>query len=305
MLANVLAGSVDLVYQSLSLDGAKVIQQQWAQNNGGTVLLRPTNLEHILPEFRPEFAKPADILDVRMRRALAHGLNKEDVADAVGVPRELVADSVALPGTPEGDAVAKGLARYPYDPARASALLQEMGWQRGADGMLTRNDQPLQIEMRAGTTEGPALFTVAQQGYKQIGIDLVSVAVAGATDPQAEAQFSAISISSIPVTPLISWSNRWHSRQISGPANRYAGTNLEGYSSAVTDQAIVNLERALRRDDQLRYWTDVWRQISDDVGVIPVHFIPQPSVARRGVTGWVTPNLLGEPAYAPWTWDIS
>ncbi|MEA2640981.1 MAG: hypothetical protein QOF51_2375, partial [Chloroflexota bacterium] len=112
-------------------------------------------------------------------------------------------------------------------------------------------------------------------------------------------------ISSIPVTPLISWSNRWHSRQISGPANRYAGTNLEGYSSAVTDQAIVNLERALRRDDQLRYWTDVWRQISDDVGVIPVHFIPQPSVARRGVTGWVTPNLLGEPAYAPWTWDIS
>jgi ABC-type transport system substrate-binding protein len=145
--------------------------------------------------------------------------------------------------------------------------------------------------------------TVQQQVFRTIGID-VDVTVVGAPDPQADAEYPGLTTSSIPVSPIISWSNRWHSRQIAGPNNRYAGTNYEGYGDPVTDQAIVSLERALRREDQLRYWGETWRQISDDVGVIPVFFIPIPLIARRGLVGWEPKNPLGDPAYGPWTWDV-
>jgi hypothetical protein len=66
----------------------------------------------------------------------------------------------------------------------------------------------------------------------------------------------------------------------------------------------VNLERSLRREDQLRYWAETWHQISDDVGVMPVFFIPIPLLARRGVVGWEPKNPLGDPAYGPWAWNI-
>jgi peptide/nickel transport system substrate-binding protein len=306
MLANVLSGHVDMVYQNLTIDGVKTVQQEWSRTDGGTIVQRPVNLQHILPQFRAEFARPAEIADLRdprTRKALAYALDRTEVVDAVGLTPNFIADSVAVPGTPEFDAVDRVITKYPYDANRALALLQEVGWQRGADGMLTRNGQPFQLNVRGGTGVPQTLATIQQQNYRRIGID-AQVSVAGAPDPQADAEFPGLNISSIPVAPIISWSNRWHTRQVAGPNNRYAGTNFEGYSNPVTDQAIVSLERALRREDQLRAWGEIWRQISDDVGVIPVYFIPIPLIARRGVVGWVPQNPLGDPAYGPWTWDI-
>jgi peptide/nickel transport system substrate-binding protein len=307
MLANVLSGGVDMVYQNLTIDGVKIVQGEWARGNGGTVVLRPVNLQHVMPQFRAEFARPAELADMRdprLRKALAHGFDRLQATEAVGLTKDLVADSVAVPGTPEFEAVDRVLVKYPLDPSRALALLGELGWQRGTDGMLTRGGQPLQMNFRASSSGIPqTVVTVQQQVYKTMGIE-IDVSIVGAPDPQADAEYPGLTTSSIPVSPIISWSNRWHTRQIAGPNNRYAGTNYEGYSNPATDQAIVSLERALRREDQLRYWGDTWRQISDDVGVIPVFFIPIPLIARRGVVGWEPKNPLGDPAYGPWSWDI-
>src|SRR5205823_1225789 len=98
--------------------------------------------------------------------------------------------------------------------------------------------------------DAQTVYAVAQQNFKQIGIDATPTQSAGG-DAQGDALFSGVAGSSVPVSPLISWTNRWHSRQIANAANRFAGTNLEGYSNPTTDQAIVSLERALRPADQL------------------------------------------------------
>jgi peptide/nickel transport system substrate-binding protein len=306
MLANLLSGHVDMAYQNLTIDGTKTLQEEWARTNGGTIVQRPVNMLHLLPQFRAEFARPvelADPRDPRLRRSLAYGFDRAEAAEAVGLPRDFVAHSVTVPGTPEFEAVERTLMKYPYDPNRAMGLLQELGYQRGTDGMLTRNGQPFQFGIRTSSGIQSSVAAIQQQNYKRIGID-AQIMTAGAPDAQAEAEYPGVNISSIPVSPIISWSNRWHTRQVSGPNNRYAGTNFGGYSNPATDQAIVSLERALRREDQLRYWAETWRQISEDVGVIPIFFTPIPLVARRGVVGWEPKNPLGDPAYGPWTWDI-
>src|SRR5207244_3845082 len=64
MLANVMAGSVDLTLNALSIDGAYTIQREWAQTGDGTVLMQPNNLSGIIPQLKAEFANPRDLLDV-------------------------------------------------------------------------------------------------------------------------------------------------------------------------------------------------------------------------------------------------
>ncbi|MGH2605425.1 MAG: ABC transporter substrate-binding protein, partial [Anaerolineales bacterium] len=87
----------------------------------------------------PPFTEPHPILsDVRVRRAIAHCTDKPALARAAfpwmspETAAGLVMDSFvprehwAYPGD-------EAIARYPYDPVRAAALLEEAGW-RLADG---------------------------------------------------------------------------------------------------------------------------------------------------------------------------
>src|SRR5439155_20163963 len=71
--------------------------------------------------------------DVRVRRALAHGINREAISQQLFEGRQPVSNTY-LPARHPGytDAGQK----YPYDLARARALLQEAGVTRGPDGML-------------------------------------------------------------------------------------------------------------------------------------------------------------------------
>jgi len=61
-----------------------------------------------------------------------------------------------------------------HDPARARELLNELGWQRGADGILMRDGRRFELEMitYADRPELIVIATAIQAQWRSVGIDL-------------------------------------------------------------------------------------------------------------------------------------
>ena len=76
-----------------------------------------------------------------------------------------------------------------------------------------------------------------------------------------------------------------------------------GYSEPATDAAIDRLLTAIRREDQLRYWGEAWRRITEDVAILPMYYRLDSYVVRKGVTGLQPRNPLGSAAYQIHLWE--
>jgi len=304
VLSNLLAGTVDIAYTALSFEEATLVQQTWATSGAGSVLMAPSNYRHILPQARAGEAQPADLLDQRVRKALMYALDREQLVEAVFPGTKLVAHSIGAPGTPIGEAVERQLIRYPYDLARSSALLEEVGWRRGGDGILSKGNERFHIELRSqGIPEIDRVFALMQQDYRRVGIDLVLLDLPGTQNPQDYAAYPGLVISGLPIN-FPSFGARWNSRNIARAENRWAGTNSSGYSNSTLDRLLDAIDRSIQRDELMGHWSDTWRIMSDDVAVMSMYYFPQPTAVRKGLTGVLPSNPFGSATREVYRWDM-
>ncbi len=159
--------------------------------SGGLDLMGLTPLQYTRqtnsPEFRRNFRKYKYLTnsytylgynlknplfaDRRVRRALTHAINKQEIVDVVLLGLGQPAKGPYKPGTIWEN---KNLADLPYDPERARRLLAEAGWRdEDGDGILERNGQPFSFEIL--TNQGNELrektATIIQRRFREVGVD--------------------------------------------------------------------------------------------------------------------------------------
>ena len=111
--------------------------------------------------------------DVRVRQAVAMGINTQDMIDAMGPDGGTPLVGVVSPIS--GWAYNDDLPRYPYDPDAAMALLDEAGWvDEDGDGKREKDGVPLAFTISYSSIlqmfETEAL--IAQDQLNQIGFDV-------------------------------------------------------------------------------------------------------------------------------------
>ena len=123
--------------------------------------------EHVTLNQRhfPAFA------DVRVRQALAHAVDRELLV------RTVLDDEVEIvngPVQPLSAAYEPNVRTYPYDTARADALLTEAGWTRGADGIRTKGGARLAFTLitQAGFAIRENVAQTLQQSFAAVGVDM-------------------------------------------------------------------------------------------------------------------------------------
>jgi peptide/nickel transport system substrate-binding protein len=124
--------------------------------------------EHVTLNERqfPPFA------DVRVRRALIHGIDRELIARTI---LDGLAPVAHGPIQPLSWAYTDEIARYPFDPARARALLDEAGWTTDAkDGIRRHAGRPLAFTLvtQAGYAIRENVAQAIQQQLRAIGVDV-------------------------------------------------------------------------------------------------------------------------------------
>lgn len=109
--------------------------------------------------------------DRRVRQAIAHAINKQEIVEGVllGLGRPAVG-----PYKPGTWWYKDDVKTFPFDPERAKALLAEAGWSRvNADGILEKAGQPFSFTIR--TNQGNAVrqqtAEIIQRRLRAVGID--------------------------------------------------------------------------------------------------------------------------------------
>ncbi|MFB3818780.1 MAG: ABC transporter substrate-binding protein [Candidatus Methylomirabilales bacterium] len=234
----------------------------------------------IIDTFGPEISwmlhlnltrKPLD--DVRVRRAIAHAIKKEDLAGFMG--RDL-AEPIAsiIPASYFGGLKTEEMPtnlRYAYDPAQARKLLAEAGLPNGFELSMIISERSDYREM----------MTIIQQQLKQVGIN-VQLNLVDHTTYHAQGMKDVnpmflIGDLSYPEAGLM-LKRFYHSLFIVGKP-----TGVRNYSHYDSKQVDAWLEEAERTGDlnkRKQLYAEIQKQAMQDVPVVPVVATKQPSARR-------------------------
>lgn len=108
--------------------------------------------------------------DVRVRQAFVNAIDRQAIIKSVELGYGSIANS---PITPALKAYYDPslAAKYPYDPAKATALLKEAGWTPGSDGVLQKDGKPFRFTMDVGQRGVlEPVNALIQQDLKKVGV---------------------------------------------------------------------------------------------------------------------------------------
>lgn len=159
------------------------LRDRWA--NGKVPVQPGTSWTALYPQhLNPT---PAAIADVRFRRALPHGIDRQELVDVLLYGLIPVAHSSISPSRSEYPDVERAIVRYDHDPRRAAQLLEGLGYAKGADGFYRDGaGQRLSVEIRStGGDDFRDRELLTTAGHLQrvgVGVDTVFIPRQRATD---------------------------------------------------------------------------------------------------------------------------
>lgn len=243
--------------------------------------------------------------NIRVRRAIAHAINREAMAADLLGGYGAVLDSWVVPGQ-WAAAPPDQLTRYPYDPEAARRLLDEAGLvDANGDGLREVRGQPLVLNL-VTTQNSPLRLAAARRisadlAAVGIGTSLQEVPTAGlysADGPLFRRTFELALFAWIAGPDPRGW-ERWSCAGVPNENNGWTGNNFSGWCFFEADRAIRIATTSLAREERATAYLRQQQLFTQELPVLPLF-------QRVDVT-LVGPSLAGVTAdpTAPITWNIA
>ena len=248
------------------------------------------------------------LADANVRQAIAYGLNRDALNEAIMFGKAAVATSQVPAWSWAFDPTAPHVT---FDPGRANQLLDKAGWTRpGGDGIRAKNGQRLSFKYWSTPASfRPALMAMVKDQLAQIGVEVNIESVPSSalfdtspSTPQALVnrdfdivQFAWVS-SYDPGTDAVF---NLSSASIPSKANGYQGGNYGGYKNPRNDQLLAQLQNGLDpsfRRIAMHEAQGIWQS---DLPVLPLLLRPITTASTSRLQSFrPTPAPAGE------TWNI-
>jgi peptide/nickel transport system substrate-binding protein len=285
--ANLLAGGLDMVAGELgfSLDQALAFEKR--HGDAFTVLYKPSlSYEHI--ELNLDDPRLAD---KRVRQALLYGIDREAISRQLFAGRQPVAESFV---SPLDWIFSEDVAHYPYDPAKARALLEAAGW-HGGGGDVRRNAAGEKLSLELATTAGnrvrELIEQVLQSEWRQIGVEV------HLKNQPARLLFGESVTKRRFTMALFAWlsapenvpRSSLRSDEIPAAASGWRGQNYGGFRNAEADRLIDAIEIELDRTRRAALWHRLQALYAEELPALPLFFRADAYVLPKWLKG-VTPT---------------
>jgi peptide/nickel transport system substrate-binding protein len=242
--------------------------------------------------------------DRRVRRAIAHAINKRELIDGVllGLGRE--ATGPYKPGTWAYNASVR---TYAYDMQEARELLAAAGWKgKNAEGLLVNaQGQPFTFELMTnqGNDERKKLAEIVQASLKELGIHVDIRVIEWASflkEYIKKRRFEAI---------ILGWGigldpdqyEIWHSSK-TGPDE----LNHISYANPEVDALLAEGRRSCVQEDRKKYYARLQEILAEDQPIVFLYFrdalpvvssrvrgiVPGPNGIRYNFNEWYVPKHL-------------
>jgi peptide/nickel transport system substrate-binding protein len=279
-LARLLAGDLDMAVDgAVFYPQAATLKKEWAPRGDGTILIEAGTLRFVSAQHRPVHASPASVLDVRVRRATAHALDRQSLSEALVEGYGPVADVVAPPRVRYYADLERAAPKYPYDLRRTEQLMAEAGFARGADGFYVSAGEGRHSPELMGVAEGQEAqeTTIIADYLKRAGINAQLRLV-----PQAQLQQSDEMKATYPAwrtnyglgAPKNLSADRLLGSRAATAENRWGGTNKMGWSNADHDRLYDQWTRTLDVGEADRILAQIGKVQMEELPFIPTYFDP-------------------------------
>jgi peptide/nickel transport system substrate-binding protein len=310
VLATLLSENVHLAAdRSIRFEHTQVLQREWAQNKKGTVLLTMSLLRYILMQQRPEVVNPRAMLDVRVRRAIAHAVDRSVLNDGVFDGQATISETFIHPDVPYFADVDRVITRYPYDPRRSEQLMAEAGFTKGGDGTFTSGGERFApVFWEESGSQNEKELNVFLATFRPAGFDMQPFVLNAAQlrDAQLRAGYPAMYTTqggAATEDRLDTFSSSAIPRQ----SNRWQGNNRGGWSHPEYDRLWDEFTKALDRSERNRQVTQMMRILSEEVPAIPYYFNMAPTAHLAALKGPQMGARIPDPSVVwnihEWYWE--
>jgi len=284
-LANMLAGEVHVIGDDdvISFQQAVVLKRQWDADGGGSVTFIPGGARRTENQFVPAYAEPRAILDLRVRKALAHAVERGAVNDVIFDGLGVLADTLISPTVAYFSEIDRSLTKYPYDIRRSEQLMNDAGISRGPDGFYASPAEGrLNFEIKVLSNErNEAAMHIMADSWRRAGFEMTETVFPSTmlTDREARAKFRSMFSTdggSLPTLGTVGAPNA---------ENRWTGSNRGSWSHAEYDRLASAYESTLDRSERTRLLAQMARIYSEELPSTPIWYQVTPVAHFRSVTG--------------------
>jgi peptide/nickel transport system substrate-binding protein len=284
LFAAVKAGVVDIFADNaLQTELAFQLKEEWDRSGEGTVHVGMGTTRFIAPQFDPQLLQQPAVLDPRVRQALMLAIDRPALAEALKRGhRELVADSLLPPVDALYPAVKDGWARYTFDPERAKAMLAQLGWTPGSDGVLAgAGGQRLTVPLWT-TQGGESEIAIIADYWKRVGLSVEQYEIPGVRVRNREFRQSYPGFETTAAGYGDSIVNRVDSR-LSARAPDYSGTNRGHYVNPRVDPLIDQYRQSVDQRERERLIKAISDLVVEDLPIMLLYFNPTHPGVRKGI----------------------
>jgi peptide/nickel transport system substrate-binding protein len=227
------------------------------------------------------------VTDLRVRQALMHAVDRDGLVEALnyglGSPGHMFM-APSEPGFQEADRV---IAKYPFDPSRASNLLADAGWRRAQPGgsVTGSTGQTLDIEVwtTAGGT-GDAEAAILADNFKTVGINssIFLIPSARQRDNELRTSFPALETTARSISPD---NFVFTSALVPTPEARWQGPNRGSFRDTDVDRLHNVVLTSFDAGERHRATIDLHKRMTEIVGIGPLYYDVEVILAKSNVRG--------------------
>ncbi|MGC1381589.1 MAG: peptide ABC transporter substrate-binding protein [Candidatus Baltobacteraceae bacterium] len=244
------------------------------------------------------------VSDVNVRRALAYATDKGEIIDKVQHGSAIAADTDQQPHY--SWAYTDDIAHYPYDPAKAKAILDADGWKVGSDGVRVKDGRRLEFTLSTQTesSSGKANETVLQREWREVGAqaDVKNYPTPQFFDNSSNGVLQGGNYD----VALFSWigaADPDDSAIYSGHNMAPHGQNAMFWNDPVATAGMTDALKTIDQNRRKRDYVAVQQRLALDVPTIILYFQRFPYVYNTDLKGF-DPSPVVSPFWDPWNYSM-
>jgi peptide/nickel transport system substrate-binding protein len=307
-VANLLSGEAQVAVDfTIGFEQALVLRREWPSRGGGSALLTADKLRYVQIEYKPDYTSPRDILDLRVRKALNHAIDRQGLVDALIAGEAPPADTMVPPSVEYYAAVDRAITKYAYDPRLTEQHFADAGFRRGGDGVYVNAvGQRFSPELRAvANGQEERENAIIADGWRRVGVDVRSRMLSEVEDSDRELRstfpaFSQANTGLDEPTLLI----KLYSGNVPSAVNRWTGSNRGGWSNPEYDRLYEMVTQSLDRSQRNQAMVEAMKLVNDELPVFPLYYNYIVTAHAAALSGPVeyAPGGSGMLNVAQWQW---
>ncbi len=306
-VTRLLAKDADIAFGfALGFEQALTLRREWSQTAAGLLILSPRTTRFVGAQLRSAFASPRAILDVRVRKASVHAIDRRSLVDVLLEREGQVAEVFALPSEPFYGELLRTAELYPYDLRRTEELMREAGFVKGQDGMYAGLDEGRFAPEVWGIAEGKdgKEVTLVTQMFREAGMDAqlrLFPSVQMQNSNELKATYPAWRINYL-ATP-----QKFYGPDAASLENSWAGTNKVGWLNPENVRLVDLYNQALTPDERKQAMLQAYKLMNGDLPGLPLYYdvdVTAHVAELKGPGEALTPNTPIVRNLHEWAWKL-